>query len=89
MRIYSEQFSSEFKMYGHYSGYDEIVQLLLDNGAEINSSIVVDTTIGLNIDNKTIYSVPIHLDRTTAIHFAAYAGFLNIFHSIFFLFFLI
>lgn len=35
---------------------------------------MVDTTIGLHIDNKTIYSVPIHLDRTTAIHFAAFQG---------------
>lgn len=37
---------------------------------------MVDTTIGLTIDNKTIYSVPIHLDCTTAIHFAAFAGIL-------------
>lgn len=64
----------------HDSGYDKIAQLLLDNGAEINSSIMVDTTIGLNMDNKTVYSVPIHLDRTTAIHFAAFEGFIKHFN---------
>ncbi|XP_031629643.1 uncharacterized protein LOC116344921 [Contarinia nasturtii] len=34
--------------------------------------------LGLSMDNETTYNLPIHLDRTSSIHFDAYAGHLNV-----------